>query len=312
LTSGGPGVAPRADTGGGPGVAPRADTVKLSCVIITMGTRPAELERAIASTESLRADGAELVLVGNGTDLPPVPADVKTVRLAENLGVAGGRNAGVAASSGDVVIFLDDDGWFTDPGLGKHVAGRFAADPALAVIAFRVVDPTGGSGVRWHVPRLKANDPDRSSPVTTFVGCGFAARRSAYLEAGGLPDLFFFAHEETDLAWRLIDRGYTLEYDAAAQMCHPPLSNARHDIWYRYDGRNRVLLARRNLPWLLAVAYLADWTALTALRLRRSPAALNLWFAGFAEGWRINPGPRRPISVRTVWRMTRAGRPPVI
>jgi GT2 family glycosyltransferase len=286
--------------------------MQLSCVIITMGTRPAELERAIASTETLRADGAELVLVGNGTDLPAVPDDVKTVRLAENRGVAGGRNAGVEASSGDVVIFLDDDGWFTDPSLGKHIADRFAADPKLAVLAFRVVDPTGGSGVRWHVPRLRASDPDRSSLVTTFVGCGFAARRSAYLEAGELPELFFFAHEETDLAWRLIERGYTLEYDADARMCHPPLSNARHDIWYRYDGRNRVLLARRNLPWPLALAYLLDWTALTLLRLRGQPGALKTWFAGFAEGWRIDPGPRRPMSMRTVWRMTRAGRPPVI
>jgi GT2 family glycosyltransferase len=285
--------------------------VKLSCVIITMGTRPAELERAIASTAAMRERGVQLVLVGNGAELPPVPSDVTTVRLAENLGVAGGRNAGVEASSGDVVMFLDDDGWFTDPGLADHVADRFAADPRLAVLAFHIADPAGGAGVRWHVPRLRAGDPGRSSAVTTFVGAGFAARRSAYVEAGGLPGNFFFAHEETDLAWQLIERGYTLEYDADARMCHPPVANARHDIWYRYDGRNRVWLARRNLPWPLALVYLLDWTLLTVVR-ERSPGALKTWFKGFAEGWRTDPGPRRPISLRTAWRMTRAGRPPVI
>jgi GT2 family glycosyltransferase len=286
--------------------------VKLSCVIITMGTRPAELERAIASTQAMRDRSVQLVLVGNGCDLPPVPPDVTTVRLPENRGVAGGRNAGVEASTGDVVIFLDDDGWFTDPGLAEHVAERFAADPRLAVLAFHIVDPAGGRGVSWHVPRLGDSDPDRSSPVTTFVGAGFAARKSAYLEAGGLPDDFFFAHEETDLAWQLIERGYTLEYDAAARMCHPPVSNARHDIWYHYDGRNRVLLARRNLPWPLAMTYLLDWTALTVVRERRAPGALKTWLKGFAAGWRMDPGPRRPISYRTAWRMTRLGRPPVI
>jgi GT2 family glycosyltransferase len=286
--------------------------VKLSCVIITMGTRPAELERAIASTQEMRERGVQLVLVGNGVEPPPVPSDVTVVHLPENLGVAGGRNAGVEASTGDVVMFLDDDGWFTDPGLADHVAERFAADPRLAVLAFHIVDPTGGTGVRHHVPRLRAGDPDRSSPVTTFVGAGFAARRSAYLEAGGLPADFFFAHEETDLAWQLIERGYTLEYDAGARMCHPPVSNARHDIWYRYDGRNRVLLARRNLPWPLALVYLADWSALTVIREGRKPGALKTWLRGFAEGWRTDPGQRRPISMRTVWRMTRAGRPPVI
>jgi GT2 family glycosyltransferase len=289
----------------------QAKDPRLSCVIITTGDRPAELTRAIASTEPLRADGVELVLVGNGADLPPVPAEVRTVRLPKNCGVAAGRNAGVAASSGDVVLFLDDDGWFPDPGIGKHVAARFAADARLAALSFRVADPAGGPGVRWHVPRLRA-DPGRSSAVTTFVGAGFAARRSAWNLTGGLPELFFFAHEETDLAWRFIEHGWTLEYDADAKVCHPPVANTRHASWYRYDGRNRVLLARRNLPWLLAAVYLTDWFLVTMVRERRSMAALRAWLGGFAEGWRIDPGGRRPISLRTVWRLTRLGRPPII
>jgi GT2 family glycosyltransferase len=285
--------------------------VKLSCVILTMGNRPAELDRAIESTAALRGDGVDVVVVGNGADVPPVPAGVKTIRLPENAGVPGGRNIGVGACTGDVVLFLDDDGWYPDADLGEHVAGRFAADPQLAVLAFRVVDPAGGPGARWHVPRLRAGDPGRSSPVTTFSGGACAIRRSAYLEAGGLPDQFFFAHEETDLSWRLMDLGYRLEYDAAARMCHPAVPNARHATWHRLDGRNRVLLARRNLPWPLAGIYLLDWMAMTAAR-ERSAGARRAWLSGFAEGWRMKPGPRHPMSVRTVWRMTRAGRPPII
>jgi hypothetical protein len=285
--------------------------VKLSCVILTMGNRPAELDRAIASTAPLRRDGCDLVVVGNGADVPPVPDGVTTIRLPENVGVAAGRNTGVDATVGDVVLFLDDDGWYPDAGLGEYVAGRFAADPMLAVVSFRVVDPAGGPGARWHVPRLRAGDPERSSAVTTFAGGACAIRRSAYLAAGGLPARFFYAHEETDLAWRLMDRGYRLEYDAAARMCHHAMPNARHAEFHRLDGRNRVLLARRNLPWPLAGAYLLDWLAMTLVRVR-SASGVRAWLSGFAEGWRIDPGRRHPISVRTAWRMTRAGRPPVI
>ena len=286
--------------------------MKLSIVILTMGNRPEEVARAIESTGALRAAGAELVVVGNGADPPPVPDGVITLRLAENAGVAGGRNAGVRECSGDVVLFLDDDGWYPEPGaLGEHVSARFGADQKLAVLSFRVLDPEGGAGARWHVPRLRVGDPAQSSVVTTFAGGACAIRRSAFLEAGGLPDAFFFGHEETDLSWRLIDLGYVIEYDGEAVMCHPPVKNARHATWYRNEARNRVWLARRNLPWPVALWYLADWVALTVLR-ERSVRALRAWFSGFSDGWRLSPGPRRPLSLRAMWQLTRAGRPPVI
>ena len=52
--------------------------------------------------------------------------------------------------------------------------------------------------------------------------------------------------------------------------------------------------------------------ALTVARERGQRARLRPWFAGFAEGWRTDPGRRQPISLRTAWRMTKAGRPPSI
>ena len=284
--------------------------MKLSCVILTMGDRGEELERAIGSALAQRDADVEVIVVGNGADVV-APDGVTVIGLAENVGVAAGRNAGVAAASGDVILFLDDDGWYSAPGAGRHVAGRFAAEPELAVLSFRVVDPDTGAGARWHVPRLRAGDPGRSSVVTTFAGGTCAVRRSAFVAAGGLPEAFFYAHEETDLAWRLLGLGYRLEYDAAVVVCHHVLPNARHAGFYRLDGRNRVLLARRNLPWPLAWAYLLDWFAVTVLR-ERSAQAVRAWAQGFAVGWRMDPGERQALSLRTVWRMICAGRPPVI
>ena len=285
--------------------------MKLSCVILTMGNRPAELKRAVDSALAQLDVDLEVVVVGNGAPIPAQPPAVKVVVLPANLGVAGGRNAGAQEASGDVVMFLDDDGWFCDQALGQHVAERFDGDPELAVLSFRVLDPAGGPGARWHVPRLRVGDPGRSSVVTTFAGGACAIRRAAFLAAGGLPEDFFYAHEETDLAWRLLGLGYRLEYDAYALSCHHSLPNARHTVFHRLDGRNRVLLARRNLPWPLAVCYLLDWVIVTLLR-ERSVAVMRDWLDGFAAGWRMNPGDRRPISARTAWRMTRAGRPPII
>ncbi|GGO62915.1 hypothetical protein [Nonomuraea cavernae] len=57
--------------------------------------------------------------------------------------------------------------------------------------------------------------------------------------------------------------------------------------------------------------YLANWTLLSVARFR-SRAGLAVWFAGLREGMRGGHGSRRPMSWRTVLRLTRGGRPPIV
>ncbi|MGH3319080.1 MAG: glycosyltransferase family 2 protein [Streptosporangiaceae bacterium] len=284
--------------------------MRLSCVILTAGGRQAELDRAVRSVHAQEGADVEVVVVGNGAAVPRLSEPVKELRLPSNAGIPGGRNHGVAACAGDVVLFLDDDGWYPSRGLAARVAREFEAGPSLAVLSFRVQDPEGRGPARRHVPRLRA-DPDRSGAVTTFLGGACAIRRAAFEAVEGLPGEFFYSHEETDFAWRVLDAGYRIRYDAEAVMCHPAVTPSRHEYFYRLNARNRVWLARRNLPWPLAACYLADWVAITLAR-ERSTAARRAWFAGFAEGWRASCGPRRPISWRTAWTMTKAGRPPIV
>jgi len=56
---------------------------------------------------------------------------------------------------------------------------------------------------------------------------------------------------------------------------------------------------------------LGVWAGIMLVRLR-SLSLLRTWWAGFVEGWRTDPGVRRPMRWSTVWRMTRLGRPPII
>jgi hypothetical protein len=283
----------------------------VSCVVLTMGDRPVELDRAITSVVAQQGDPVELVVVVNGADLPPLPPGVIAVRLEQNVGIPAGRNAGVAASSGELVLFLDDDGWLPEPGAVERIRADFTADPRLGIVSLRIADPLTGTTQRRHVPRIRVDDPLESAEVTTFLGGASVVRRAVLDECGGLPDQFFYAHEETDLAWRALDAGWRIRYDAEVLMYHPATTPARHPAYYRMNARNRVWLARRRLPWLLVPAYLGVWTVLTVARTRDA-GLLRTWFAGFVEGWRSDPGPRAAMSWSTVLRMTRLGRPPVI
>ncbi|MFD6422805.1 glycosyltransferase family 2 protein [Streptomyces sp. NPDC060198] len=290
--------------------------MKLGAVIITMGNRPMELRALLDSVAAQDGDRIEVVVVGNGAPVPDVPEGVRTVELPENLGIPGGRNVGIEAfgpggTDVDVLLFLDDDGRLPRTDTAELCRRAFAEDPELGIVSFRIADPETGVTQRRHVPRLRASDPMRSSRVTTFLGGANAVRTAVLAEVGGLPDAFFYAHEETDLAWRALDAGWLIDYRADMVLSHPATAPSRHAVYHRMVARNRVWLARRNLPAPLVPVYLGTWVLLTLVR-RPSLPALKAWSGGFREGWATPCGPRRPMRWRTVWRLTKLGRPPVI
>lgn len=290
--------------------------LRLGAVIITMGNRPAELNDLLDSVAKQQGPPVTVAVVGNGSPLPPLPVEVRTAELPENLGIPGGRNVGIelfgpAAEEVDVVLFLDDDGLLPGDDTAELVRKAFDADPELGIISFRIADPDTGVTQRRHVPRLRASDPMRDSRVTTFLGGACAVRSRVIQQVGPLPAEFFYAHEETDLAWRALDAGWLIDYRHDMVLFHPTTSPARHAVYHRMVARNRVWLARRNLPWPLVPVYLGVWFALTLVR-RPSRPALRAWLGGFREGWSSPCGERRPMRWRTVWRLTRLGRPPII
>ncbi|MEU9293810.1 glycosyltransferase family 2 protein [Streptomyces sp. NPDC048266] len=288
---------------------------RVGVAVLTMGTRPVELRALLDAVARQDEPAARIVVVGNGTGtLPELPEGVIGVELPENRGVSGGRNVAIETlrdcGDVDVLVDLDDDGLLVDTDVFRRLADLYEGDPALGVVSFRIADETGETQ-RRHVPRLGAKDPMRGGEVTTFLGGGHGLSMAMLDEIGGWPEDFFFTHEETDMAWRALDAGWKVIYEPALLLQHPKTSPARHAVYHRMTARNRVWLAKRNLPALLVPVYLGVWTLLTLARSRSLPG-LASWFAGFVEGVRRSGGPRRPMRWSTVRHMTRLGRPPVI
>lgn len=287
---------------------------RVGVAVLTMGDRPDELRALLASVGAQSEPAARVVVVGNGCRLPELPDGVVGIELAENVGLPAGRNVAVrelrAAGDVDVLVDLDDDGLLIADDVFARLADLYADDPRLGVVSFRIADETGFTQ-RRHVPRLRAGDPMRGGEVTTFLGGGHGLSMRMLDEIGGWPDAFFFTHEETDLAWRALDADWKILYEPELVLRHPRTSPARHAVFYRMTARNRVWMARRHLPAVLVPVYLGVWILLTVARTR-SPGGLRAWFGGFAEGVRTPCGTRKPMRWRTVGRMTRLGRPPVV
>jgi GT2 family glycosyltransferase len=278
-----------------------------SVVVLTMGDRPETLARAIHSIRHQSAP-VEVVVVGNGCE--PLVQGARVVALSENVGVAAGRNLGWREATGDIVCFLDDDAAYADDGVVAAALDRFDADPELAVLTFRIADEDGRV-ISKHVPMLDKAADRRVVDVTTFLGGACAIRRSELEATGGFPEDFVYALEETDLAWRVLDRGRRISYAGDLGVIHPAVATHQRAGAIRNTARNRIVLARRRLPWVLVPIYLVV-RGILSLGTVRSRADLRALGSGYRDGFRAEVTDRAPMRWSTVWRMTRLGRPPVI
>jgi GT2 family glycosyltransferase len=286
-------------------------TPRFGCVVLTQGDRPQELQRAVGSILAQKQVDVDVVVVGNGWIPTGLPEGVKGVGLTDNVGIPAGRNSGVPSVDGDFLVFVDDDACLPEPDVLARLAGLFEADPSLGLVQPRFADPEGRPVPRHWVPRLRKGDAGHSSDVCAVCEAVVVLPRALFDTIGGWPETFWYAHEGIDLAWRVWDSGHRVRYVGDIVVHHPVVVPQRHADFYRYTSRNRVLLARRHLPLPVGAAYLTTWILLTVLRAK-SPTARVESLRGFREGFRAPAGPRRPIRWRTIWRMTRAGRPPVI
>lgn len=285
---------------------------RIGVVCLTQGTRPADLARGLASLAAQEGVELDIVVVGNGWNPEGLPAGVRSLGLDENLGIPAGRNRGAEVVSGEFIFFLDDDASLPSPTFLADAVARVHADPTIGLLQPRVVDPGGAANPRRWVPRIRKGDPARSSAVFSVWEGATLLPRAVFDEAGGWGDPYFYAHEGIELAWRVWATGHRAWYAGDLIANHPAIEPTRHAQYYRLNARNRVWLAKRNLPWVLVPLYVGAWTGIQVLRWARNRTALRAWFGGWAEGWRTRPGGRRSIGWVTVWRMTLAGRPPLV
>jgi len=281
-------------------------------VSLSQGTRPADLAAGLESLATQEGVVLDVIVVGNGWAPEGLPAGVRALHLAENLGIPAGRNRGADEVAGEYIFFLDDDASIPSPTFLADAIATIEADPTIGLLQPRVVDPSGVSNPRRWIPRIRKGDPEHSSNVFSVWEGATLLPRAVFDATGGWADGFFYAHEGIELAWRVWDQGKRTWYAGDLVAHHPAIKPTRHDYYYRLNARNRVWLAKRNLPWVIAPVYVASWTGVQLLRSIRNRDGLRAWWGGWREGWRTDPGGRRGIKWVTVWRMTRAGRPPLI
>ena len=130
-----------------------------------------------------------------------------------------------------------------------------------------LVDASGNGYDRdWLVPADREHSP---SEVFGLCGGACAIRREAWQALGGFREDLFMYYEDTDLSWRLRERGWRVLYvrEAVARHEHASSSGTGSPMFIRVNARNRILTAAAHSPAPVVMQALAR----TLVRAVRGP-----------------------------------------
>jgi GT2 family glycosyltransferase len=264
----------------------------VSIVILTFNRRQ-RLDNLLAEVTGYTDPTIEVIVINNGSaesiaGLADKFPTAQFVQSPRNLGAAG-RNLGFAKAGGDIVVMLDDDVSGLSHSAIKRLRDRFEHKPKLAVVNFRVLDEKTGEQMNWVHHRDISKFGKKRFRTYEITEGAVAIRRRAVASTELYPESFFISHEGPDLAFRLINAGYCLEFDGKITVKHAYAAESRSS-WrnYYYDTRNTFWLAVRNLPALYGFRLIARQSILT-LVLSLRDGYLKWWLKGAFDGLRGMP-----------------------
>ena len=232
-----------------PGAAPPAADV--SIVIVNYRAADEVIECLASLYGQDHGRSIEVIVVDNASGdggaarIAAAYPQARVLEMAENLGFAGGNNAGIAAARGQFLLLLNPDTQMPE-GVLRAVCDRLAADRSIGVIG--VPQDTGGgrivnSGLHFHGPghflvraflpekiiarflpryniRYLEHEPRAEFECDAVVGCFMAMRRDVIDTVGPLEQRIFIYAEELEFCHRVRRAGYRVLHMGALTVIH--------------------------------------------------------------------------------------------
>lgn len=218
-------------------------------IVIVQHSKGDLTARAIATLRMHTTFPHEITVVDNGS--PDGSADrvsrecqgISLIRLDANAGFGAANNAGVRASKGDLLLFLNNDTESIEDPL-TPVAARFEAEPGIGVLGPRLVNQDRSFQLSaGHLPSFLSeigdkflyNAVDREIPgaramasalfgrerrVGWVTGAALFIRRRLFEALGGFDERFFMYFEDKDLCSRAIAAGAHVLYCPSPALVH--------------------------------------------------------------------------------------------
>lgn len=223
--------------------------------------------------------GFEIVVVDNASEDGSIEfiesefPEVKVIKNLDNLGYAGGLNAGIRETRGPYIMTLNND-TRVEPRCIERLVEAMAGDECIGMCATKMLFPdqrinsTGisitRSGAAWDRGIFEVDKGQYDASEEIFAPCAGAAlyRRAMLNEIGLFDEDFFLYIEDVDLGFRGHLSGWKCLYVPGAVVYHHQGGTAgfmsdmsvyygnRNILWYPVkDFPPKLLLT--SLPWII-------------------------------------------------------------
>lgn len=299
-------------------------------VIVLNWNGLADTLECLASLEQSDYPNAELVVVDNGSRTDPRQAiltrfpKVTYIGLPENIGYAGGNNAGIryALEHGHEYVFVLNNDTIVEPGAIRCAVEVARQDPRIAAVGVKVLaweDPSrvwvayGQVTYRQGLVRLIGyywRDDERfarQQDVDWVPGTAILLTRKALEEVGLFDEEFFAYHEDVDWCTSARKKGYRIVFAPQGRILHKGHGSSggkRYVSPRQYlAGRNMVLFVRKHATPLQKCKFVAFQLLTLPLQyLRRTlsgeQAGVTFKVRGMIDALRKKPIPFAELGLR--------------
>tara|TARA_B100000378_G_scaffold223867_1_gene187457 strand:- start:1156 stop:2073 length:918 start_codon:yes stop_codon:yes gene_type:complete len=248
---------------------------------LTVNYRQPEVTlQLLRSLQKLDYPKWEIIVVENGDEdsalSGPLANDPRATYYAthQNLGFAGGNNAGLHLCKGEYTLFINND-TEVEPDFLSSLISFVVKQPKLGMLSPKIcfyqqpdtIQYAGfypmstitirNSGIGWMEKDLGQYNDVRT---TAYIhGAAMLVPRKVIDEVGVMYEDYFLYYEEYDWCERIKQAGYEIWYYGASTVYHKESVSTGQDspLKIYYLTRNRLLFARRNYPaWRSALAFL--------------------------------------------------------
>ena len=206
----------------------------------------------------------------------------KYFESSENLGVSKGRNFAIQQATAPLLWMLDDDCEIAEKNALQTIHQLFAEKPRTGIISIKVAYFQNNQMQVNAFPHKKFEQYKNKESFETyyFAGGAHIIRKEAMDKVGDYPSNFFYGMEEYDLSYRILNAGYTIEYNAGITMLHKESPEGRQANNDKLKGMwlNKSIVAYSYLPMAYFFTTSLMWSLFYLLKT-------NFDLNGFLKNW---------------------------